>query len=97
MPAGRRRKECSRFSTQLCNSTRRAVVIEVDGKHHYAQGDRADPTAYASMVSQDRRLRLAGYEVYHFGGAEFVDKIKTKQMLDAFFDELLKPLASQSL
>jgi hypothetical protein len=25
------------------------------------------------MVAEDRRLRLAGYELYRFGGAEFSD------------------------
>ncbi|WP_369067097.1 hypothetical protein [Kocuria carniphila] len=70
---------------------RRCIVLEIDGKHHYADGNRADPKAYARMVSQDRRLRLAGYEVYRFGGAEFLDKSRAKRVLDEFFDELLQP------
>jgi hypothetical protein len=49
------------------------VVIEVDGKQHYADGDIASPQRYANMVAEDRRLRLTGYEIYRFGGAEFVD------------------------
>jgi len=76
---------------------RRCAVLEVDGKHHYATGDRADPRAYGRMVSQDRRLRLAGYEVYRFGGAEFADKASAVQMLTAFFDELLAATTSRSL
>jgi hypothetical protein len=50
---------------------RQRIVIEIDGKHHYADGDRADPRRYARMVEADRALRIRGYEVFRFGGAEF--------------------------
>ena len=43
------------------------------------------------MVSEDRRLRLAGYEVFRFGGAEFVNADNAAQMLQRFFDDLLTP------
>ncbi len=47
------------------------IVIEIDGKHHYATEDgRASPERYSDMVAADRLLRLAGYEVYRFGGHE---------------------------
>jgi very-short-patch-repair endonuclease len=47
------------------------VVIEVDGKQHYAGDDgQADVHRYAKMVSADRELTLAGYYVFRFGGAE---------------------------
>src|SRR5260221_46020 len=49
---------------------RQRVVIEIDGKHHYADGDTASPQRYATMVAEDRNLRLLGYEVYRFGGFE---------------------------
>lgn len=49
------------------------VVIEVDGKQHYADGDIASPSKYGEMVKEDRRLRLAGYELYRFGASEFSD------------------------
>ncbi len=49
------------------------IVIEVDGQQHYAEGGRASPAQYAKMVEEDRRLRLQGYELYRFGGAEFPD------------------------
>jgi very-short-patch-repair endonuclease len=49
------------------------VVIEVDGKQHYAIGELASPERYAEMVKEDRRLRLAGYELYRFGAGEFAD------------------------
>ena len=47
------------------------VVIEVDGKQHYAEGDKASPRNYAKMVKEDRRLCLHGYELYRFGNSEF--------------------------
>ena len=49
------------------------VVVEIDGKHHFANGEVASPSRYAEMASEDRRLRLQGYEVYRFGAAEFAD------------------------
>lgn len=49
------------------------VVVEIDGKHHFANGEVPSPSRYAEMASEDRRLRLQGYEVYRFGAAEFAD------------------------
>lgn len=56
------------------------IVIEIDGRHHYAVKDRSFPERYianaqlyAEMAMEDRRLRLMGYEVYRFGGYEFRD------------------------
>jgi hypothetical protein len=49
------------------------VVIEVDGVQHYATRERASPELYGEMVAEDRLLRLLGYELYRFGGAEFRD------------------------
>ncbi|MFM0509274.1 AbiJ-related protein [Paraburkholderia sp. RL17-373-BIF-A] len=56
------------------------IVIEVDGRHHYATQDPssldryvASAQLYAEMAAEDRRLRLMGYEVYRFGGYEFPD------------------------
>ncbi|MHA6793763.1 hypothetical protein ACVGVM_09640 [Pseudonocardia bannensis] len=67
------------------------VVIELDGVQHYADGaGRADPAQYARMVQEDRRLRLAGYEVYRIGGYELIDKVASAGMLNEFFDALLE-------
>lgn len=64
------------------------IVLEVDGKQHYAEGSEASPKLYAEMVAEDRRLRLNGYEVYRFGGYELgVDG--APDMLRSFFDQLL--------
>jgi very-short-patch-repair endonuclease len=66
----------------------RRVVIEVDGKQHYADDNgMASTRRYADMVAEDRRLRLAGYEVYRFGGLELGEP-GAEDMLSAFFDEL---------
>ncbi|WP_254877113.1 hypothetical protein [Verrucosispora sp. NA02020] len=68
---------------------RARVVIECDGKQHYADPDgRANPRQYADMMRADRDLRLKGYEVYRFGGAELVDDNAAQHLLSAFFDRL---------
>jgi len=40
------------------------------------------------MVAEDRELRLRGYEVYRFGGAELTEGSATDTRLAAFFDRL---------
>jgi hypothetical protein len=70
---------------------RRRVVLEIDGVQHYADTQRrASPRRYAEMVGEDRKLRLAGYEVYRFGGQELVDREQARMMLAKFFAELLQ-------
>ena len=65
------RRQRMDFLLLLEHGTR--IVIEVDGKHHFANGEVASPQRYADMAAEDRRLRLQGYEVYRFGAAEFAD------------------------
>ena len=80
------------------------IVIEIDGRHHYAMKDPNAPERYiasaqryAEMAAEDRRLRLMGYEVYRFGGHEFLDvdldqrKVgpRAQQCVMDFFDRLL--------
>ncbi|MFI6263475.1 DUF559 domain-containing protein [Micromonospora sp. NPDC051006] len=78
-----------RMDFLLFLSHRARVVIECDGKQHYADADgRADPRQYADMMRADRDLRLKGYEVYRFGGAELVDDDVAQHLLSAFFDRL---------
>jgi hypothetical protein len=68
----------------------RRVVLEVDGVQHYADGQgRASPARYAQMAAADRELRLAGYEVYRFGGHEIADRGRAAAVLDVFFSSLL--------
>jgi hypothetical protein len=91
------------FLLMLDQGTR--IVLEVDGRHHYAVQDSTDrdlyianAKRYAEMATEDRRLKLAGYEVYRFGGQEFMDVDplswtvgpNAQQVIAAFFDRLLK-------
>ncbi|GHH43941.1 hypothetical protein GCM10017774_42480 [Lentzea cavernae] len=71
------------------------VVIECDGRQHYAdEAGRADSQRYAEMVSEDRELRLRGYEVFRFGGAELVEGEATGARLTKFFDQLAERYGS---
>lgn len=73
----------------LLFSDRDRVVLEVDGKQHYAKGDIANPEEYARMVAEDRKLRLRGYEVYRFGGYELATG-KGRAIIDNFFHVLFE-------
>lgn len=80
-----------RMDFLLLLTGRRRVVIEVDGVHHYSdEAGRASPVEYAKMVRADRDLRLAGYEVYRFGGAELMDAEATKELIEPFLDALFE-------
>src|SRR5262249_9216742 len=63
------------------------IVLEIDGKQHYAEGELASPRLYAEMVSADRDLRLRGYEVYRFGGHELT-RDRTAEVVTGFFESL---------
>jgi very-short-patch-repair endonuclease len=66
------------------------VVVEVDGKDHYADVDgRADIARYAKMVAADRELKLAGYEVFRFGSGELQGNT-ARETVKEFFDELFR-------
>jgi hypothetical protein len=68
---------------------RQRIVIEVDGKHHFSENDLPSLKVYADMVSADRELRLAGYEVYRFGANELVGSGAEARIRD-FFDKLFR-------
>lgn len=67
------------------------VVLEVDGDQHYSTGPKDDrrpsPRLYGEMMVEDRALRLRGYEVFRFGGAELMQG-DAPDMLRAFFTSL---------
>ncbi|MCZ8170904.1 MAG: hypothetical protein O9272_04095 [Brevundimonas sp.] len=69
--------------------SRQRIVIEVDGKHHFSENDIPSLKVYAGMVSADRELRLAGYEVYRFGANELVGDGAEARITD-FFDKLFR-------
>jgi len=66
------------------------IVLEVDGKHHYATGTLADPSVYAATMRGDRELKLARYEVFRFGAADLEDEQSARDMLRAFFEDLFR-------
>ena len=60
------------------------IIIEIDGKQHYSEGDKANPLKYAEMVESDRKLKLYGYEVFRFGGYEFLEDNHPKEKINNF-------------
>lgn len=70
----------------LINGNR--IIIELDGKQHYSDGDKSSPKKYADMVSYDRKMKLLGYDIFRFGGQEFLEE-NFKEKLYSFFNELL--------
>jgi hypothetical protein len=68
---------------------RQRVVLEVDGKHHFSEGEKPSLKIYGEMVHADRELRLAGYEIYRFGANELVGAGAEKVIVD-FFDRLFR-------
>ena len=71
------------------------IVIEVDGKHHYARevppgSDQwqVAPDLYSEMVAEDRVLRLKGYEVFRFGGQEILQSKGDLTFIRRFFSDL---------
>ena len=70
------------------------MVIEIDGKQHYAIGDTAEPRLYSEMVKAHREMSLFGYDVYRFGGYEFLnadtDEEAKKRVLDSIKSFLVR-------
>ncbi|MEU3639888.1 hypothetical protein AB0H23_27190 [Streptomyces albogriseolus] len=87
-----------RMDFLLLAPDRSRIVIEVDGVQHYGRPNPPDeqgrithtavPRLYAEMVAEDRRLRLAGYEIYRFGGWELMEP-GGRPLLESFFTSLL--------
>lgn len=76
-----------RMDFLLLFSHHQRVVIEVDGVQHYTdEGGNPSPERYSEMVAADRELRLAGYEVYRFGGYE----LKGATTCESFFRKLFQ-------
>jgi very-short-patch-repair endonuclease len=77
-----------RMDFLLLFSNQQRIVIELDGKQHYSNGDISSPKLYAEMVHADRELKLHGYEVYRFGGFEFINEGIAQQLIKEFFERL---------
>jgi very-short-patch-repair endonuclease len=85
--SGQRRLLRQRMDFLLLLPKRRRVVLEIDGIQHYSENGSPSPRLYAEMVSEDRRLKLAGYEVYRFGGYELQGTDLGRLVTD-FFESL---------
>lgn len=87
-------------------SDKERVVIEIDGVQHYSEEKEleiieykkagkikknlASPKKYAEMVEDDRKLKLYGYNVFRFGGYEFMSEQRPKKKIIYFFDKLFE-------
>ncbi|MDQ0888915.1 very-short-patch-repair endonuclease [Paenibacillus sp. V4I9] len=75
---------------------RKRSIFEIDGIQHYSVSDPAtnrniaNSRLYAQMVTEDRMYRLAGYEVFRFGGQEFINQTSAEQMVFDFFEKYFK-------
>ncbi|MBR6862351.1 MAG: hypothetical protein IKM73_13625 [Acidaminococcaceae bacterium] len=100
LEASRIRKifEHQRMDFLMLISDSRRIVIELDGIQHYGEKIQiqgriypdylASVDKYASMVSAQRDMTLAGYEVYRFGGKELTDNAQAKNLVQSFFIDL---------
>jgi len=82
-----------RMDFLLLPTDRRRIVIEVDGRHHftenaYTEREKPSPRLYAQMAAEDRRIRLAGYEVFRFGAYELMQRGGANEAR-SFFDSLI--------
>ena len=83
--------EHQKFDFLMIFSHRDRVVIEIDGKQHYANDEIASPKKYSEMVKAQRELSLYGYDVYRFGGYEFCDNEEDIiERLKGFFAHLFR-------
>lgn len=66
------------------------IIIELDGEQHYSDDKKvASPKKYADLVKYDREMKLLGYDVFRFGGYEFVEQEIDNKIVD-FFEKILK-------
>lgn len=86
---GQKRIPRQRMDFLLLLSPLQRIVVEVDGRQHYSENGQVSPSKYAEMVCADRDLRLAGYEVYRFGGVELMDDA-AKATVENFFSRLFE-------
>lgn len=93
---GEKRIERQRMDFLMLLSNKERIVIELDGKQHYSDGDISSPKLYSNMAKMDRKLKLLGYDIYRFGGYEFLKHTmsdeeynnKITKLTRKFFDKL---------
>jgi len=93
---GRKVLPRQRMDFLLLLSPFQRIVIEVDGMQHYSENDKPSPKIYAEMVAADRELRLAGYEVYRFGGVE-LNETNGPSLIAEFFGSLFEKHGCQGI
>jgi len=91
---GNNRLQRQRMDFLLLTDEKR-IVIEIDGIQHYSAKNSngisiADPKTYGEMVHEDRRLKLAGYELFRFGGYELQNEDHVDGIVKDFFNRLFK-------
>ena len=86
---GEKRLIHQRMDFLMLISDRDRIVIELDGKQHYSNGDISSPKKYSEMVAADRKLTLNGYKIFRFGGYELKGK-DNAEIIKTFFSELLE-------
>lgn len=88
---GKQRLPRQRMDFLILFSQAERVVIEIDGKQHYTDNTgNASPLKYAEMVEADRQLKLAGYDVYRFGGYELNNQQQGAAIVQQFFRQLFE-------
>lgn len=86
--------EHQRMDFLMLFSESQRIVIEIDGVWHYSdyssgQGKHyASVDKYSEMVSAQRNMTLAGYEVYRFGGKELYQENIGKRLVQKFLKDL---------
>jgi very-short-patch-repair endonuclease len=85
---GKKRLSRQRMDFLMLLPNNQKVVIEIDGIQHYSIDGKAKPAIYAEMVEEDRKLKLAGYNLFRFGTAEFENEEIAFTKLIAFFEQI---------
>lgn len=89
---GEKRLARQRMDFLLLLPSNNRIVIEIDGKQHYSNGDVSSPKLYSEMVSEDRELKLRGYEIFRFGGYELTTK-NPSILIEKFIEQLFEKYA----
>lgn len=87
--AGERQISRQQVDFLLLLSDQDRIVIEVDSKQRYSQENQTSPKLYSEIVSEDRRMRLLGYEVYRFSDYELQEKTG-EALVEEFFRQLFE-------